>query len=58
MYFTPADVNECNGVNDCQQICLNTNASYECSCMNGFTLGDDERNCTGTVIMQTSFDVN
>ena len=45
------DVNECEGVNDCQQVCENTMGSYTCSCMEGFTLAEDGRNCTGIVLV-------
>ena len=41
------DINECNGVNDCQQMCQNTDGSYVCSCTDGFTLEADGRSCAG-----------
>ena len=41
------DINECAGVNECQQQCHNTIGSYNCSCEVGFTLNSDGRNCTG-----------
>ena len=41
------DINECEGINDCQQECVNVEGSYNCSCMEGFNLADDGRNCTG-----------
>jgi hypothetical protein len=43
------DVDECAGVNDCQQLCENTVGSYSCSCNIGFTLQADGRNCTGII---------
>ena len=45
--FNPADINECTGVHSCQQLCVNTEGSYTCNCMDGFTLAEDGRNCTG-----------
>ncbi len=44
-----SDINECTEVNDCQQICENTLGSYDCRCMQGFTLENDGRNCTGKI---------
>ena len=41
------DINECEGINDCQQECVNTEGTYNCNCMDGFSLADDARNCTG-----------
>ena len=41
------DINECDGINDCQQICTNTEGSFTCNCTGGFSLAQDERNCTG-----------
>ena len=38
------DINECAGVNECQQHCHNTIGSYNCSCDVGFTLNSDGRN--------------
>ena len=45
--FIFVDVNECEGVNDCQQRCINTVGSYNCSCQAGFMLNNDGRTCTG-----------
>ena len=44
---TFVDINECEGYNDCHQICTNTNGSYYCSCDAGFSLAADGRSCTG-----------
>ena len=41
------DVNECEGVNDCQQLCENTIGSYDCACSEGFTLAEDGKGCNG-----------
>ena len=47
LFIAIIDINECEGVNDCQQLCENTVGSYSCSCNEGFTLAEDGRNCTG-----------
>lgn len=42
------DINECiEGFSTCSQICTNTNGSYTCNCMNGYTLNSDDHLCTG-----------
>ena len=42
------DIDECMGVNDCQQTCINTAGSYYRDCTDGFQLDSDEHRCTGT----------
>ena len=42
-----ADIDECSGVNDCQQQCNNTEGSYNCYCRDGFVLNSDGKNCIG-----------
>ena len=44
-----ADIDECAGVNDCQQMCSNTQGSFECSCQHGFLLDDNGKSCTRTL---------
>ena len=40
------DVDECStSVNDCEQLCVNTNGSYHCDCGEGFALNSDGRTC-------------
>ncbi|KAK3784592.1 hypothetical protein RRG08_003400 [Elysia crispata] len=41
------DIDECSAArrNPCQQKCTNTPGSFNCSCVEGFKLGDDERSC-------------
>ena len=42
------DINECNdGVSGCDQLCTNTIGSYNCSCMVGYELADDDHTCNG-----------
>ncbi len=42
-----ADINECEGFNDCEHVCVNTDGSFTCSCNPGFTLAIDEKRCIG-----------
>ena len=45
------DVDECSlRMNDCEQLCVNTNGSYECDCDSGYNLSDG-RNCEGIIFM-------
>ncbi|KAI0239913.1 hypothetical protein LSAT2_009363, partial [Lamellibrachia satsuma] len=42
------DVNECavrNG--SCEQTCVNTDGSFQCSCRDGFKLSDNKLSCEG-----------
>lgn len=43
------DVNECAvNPNLCVNgICINTDGSYRCECLRGYTLGADQRTCEG-----------
>ncbi|XP_065067753.1 hemicentin-1-like isoform X2 [Rhopilema esculentum] len=40
-----ADVNECLVSTQCEQLCINTNGSYHCSCNKGFFLSRDGVSC-------------
>ena len=42
-----SDIDECDGYNDCHQMCTNTEGSYYCSCNTGFVLEADNRTCRG-----------
>ena len=44
-----ADVDECenNTLNECEQICINSEPGYSCSCEMGFQLDVNERTCSG-----------
>ena len=47
-YPLNTDINECNTNNGgCGQLCTNTQGSRQCTCMTGFTLATDGRNCNG-----------
>ena len=40
------EINECERLLDnCQQECMNTDGSFNCSCYDGFLLQDDGRSC-------------
>ena len=42
------DRDECSGVNDCHQLCINTIGSFECDCFERFQLDPaDNVTCTG-----------
>ena len=42
------DVDECEEeIDGCGQICNNTEGSFFCSCMMGYSLADDQFNCSG-----------
>lgn len=44
--FLP-DINECaENLDDCGQLCDNTQGGFTCDCMQGFQLLDDNKNCT------------
>ena len=48
------DINECavnNG--DCEQLCNNSIGSYWCSCVTGYTLDTNYRNCSGVYYSDT-----
>ena len=47
-YIMTLDVNECKISNGgCQHQCRNNNGSYICQCNEGFSLGDNGKNCFG-----------
>ena len=46
-----SDVNECQTSNGgCEQVCINTVGSFECSCNLGFSLLSGGINCSGKVV--------
>ena len=52
---TCVDINECDGYNDCHQMCTNTNGSYYCNCNTGLSLAADNRTCTGYNFMSIHY---
>ena len=54
MFFC-LDINECQlGIHDCQQLCTNTEGSFQCSCTVGFQANSDGT-CTGQKLMMKTF---
>ena len=50
-----ADYNECADDNGgCEQVCRNTVASFQCDCMEGYTLDSNGFNCTGNTAVSSS----
>ena len=46
------DIDECSSGNGgCQQICVNTNGSYHCTCQTGFSLNTDNSSCSGKTFL-------
>ena len=46
MYYI-SDIDECSlGGSDCEQICINTQGSYMCSCCQGYELDINNKTCT------------
>jgi len=46
--FPSIDINECDDNNGgCEQICTNTDGSFQCDCRSGFTLNNDGMTCDG-----------
>lgn len=44
------DIDEClQNSNLCQQLCVNTDGSYTCACMDGYQLIKGTNQCEGTV---------
>ena len=41
------DINECDRRNRCDQLCINTEGSYKCGCLKGYSLMDDDKSCEG-----------
>lgn len=43
--YIPLDLNECNTYGSCSQMCVNTDGSYTCSCVEGYVLQPDNKSC-------------
>jgi len=50
MWFV--DFPECDG-SPCQQMCNETDGSFQCSCTNGYLLANDSRSCNGMSAVNT-----
>ena len=49
LILSTIDQNECeSGSHSCDQVCINTEGSYTCSCRSGYELGSDGESCIGT----------
>lgn len=45
------DINECEfTTHNCEQLCINTEGSFHCSCISGHSLSSDGRTCSGRII--------
>ena len=47
------DRDEC-AISPCEQLCSNTEGSFQCGCMTGYELLGNQRNCTGTLLVKSS----
>ena len=47
--YNNIDIDECSPpyTSNCEQICMNTEGSYECGCHSGYQLDENGMNCTG-----------
>ena len=44
---TVSDIDECTeGIDDCAQVCTDTDLGYTCSCNSGYRLASDRRGCS------------
>ena len=48
-----SDINECDdpSKNNCEQTCLNKDASFECACQRGYVLNNDKQTCSGNLVL-------
>ena len=52
-YCGDADINECvQNTTICQQLCINTDGSYTCACINGYQLVEGINQCRGTDMIE------
>ena len=58
-FFKQTDINECAFINstsirtrlaDCEQLCNNTQGSFNCSCSKGYKLNEDGKSCDGKAV--------
>lgn len=51
-FSSSADINECLDNNgNCEDVCIDTEDSFICQCLNGRVLAADNRTCEGTLIL-------
>jgi fibulin 1/2 len=50
--LTLSDIDECSQADKggCDQVCTNTNGSYNCSCNSGFTLNKYGQKCDSKIL--------
>lgn len=54
--FIASDIDECaSDSHGCDQMCTNTDGSYECWCDKGYLLDADGHTCEGTLYVRSSF---
>jgi hypothetical protein len=52
-----ADIHECNeSLHLCEQVCTNTESSYECSCNPGYTLSINRFSCNSEIMCSYTYD--
>ena len=51
-FYLSIDIDECedSSLNNCDQLCTNTEGSYQCGCSSGFQLAADDATCEGWYI--------
>ena len=50
------DIDECaDGMNNCKDICRNTNGSYSCDCRSGYSLNNDGYTCSGKSTLMSNY---
>ena len=48
LYTFHADIDECaENTDGCEQMCTDTDGSFECSCGDGFSVSSDGKSCDG-----------
>lgn len=52
LFSSSADINECLDSNgNCEDVCINTEGSFMCQCLNGRVLATDNRTCEGILTL-------
>ena len=50
IFIYTLDIDECfEGINGCNQLCINTFGSYLCNCQTGYKLNSDNYTCIGMI---------